>query len=150
MKKIFIALLSIVALFTFTGCQEESVKLSSDEQDIIEEVILSFFQAAENQDIDEYMSFIDKEHDPENYNYTRLRMTEIFSHYKFEYNITDFGIIEADDHHAIVQFKQETRLVEPKDDIFQNTRAQIVMKLNHYEEGWKVYDTSLEYSNPIN
>lgn len=149
MKKILITLLSILTLFTFTGCQEENVKLSPDEQDVIEEVILSVFQAAENQDINEYMTFIDKEHDPQIYFYTQLIMTDVLEKFKFSYVITDFKIIEADDSHAVVHFKQETRLLEGNDEDFEETRAKMVMKLNRYDDGWKIYDTSTEYSEPI-
>jgi PBP1b-binding outer membrane lipoprotein LpoB len=137
----FIYLILTAALFVY-GCSSEK---SKDEQ-AIKDVIYKNIEAGNNEDVDTYISTMDKDY--RNYDRLEEMMNTIFRTYDLKYQVKDIKVIELKDNEAKVQFVQITKKVEgPR---FRDNRIEGIHTLHKTDGQWKIFDTQITKMDYLN
>ncbi len=125
----------LFAALILAGCGSNR---SKDEQEI-KDVIYKNIQAGNDEDVNEYMSTIDKGN--KNYEHMEQMMNTIYSTYDLNYQIKDLKVTELNENEAKVQFVQITKKI--KGPMFRDNRIEGVHTMRKTDGKWKIYDTKI-------
>lgn len=139
MKYIYLFLTAVLFLY---GCSSDK---SKDEQ-AIKDVIYKNIEAGNNEDVDAYISTMDKDY--RNYDRLEEMMNTIFRTYDLKYQVRDIKVIELKDNEAKVQFVQITKKVEGP--TFRDNRIEGIHTLHKTDGQWKIYDTQITKMDYLN
>lgn len=118
--------------------QQEVEKSLTDEEQILQ-VVKENLHAANNEDIDVYMTALHVESPL--YHSTKETMLEIFKIYDLEYTFDEIEVMEVTGNMGKVRFVQTSIKINGPE--FNDNQAEGIHTMRKYDGEWKIYDTEL-------
>ena len=138
-----IAGIGLIGTVGLAGCSGSDG--GGEEESAVRDVIQRQEEALENNDLDRYMETMHPESPI--YDRTRSATAQLLQNYDLRLDI-EINSVSIDGDTATAETTQETR-IEESDPSFQENRAEITHELRTYEGEWRVYNSSIDSTEPL-
>jgi len=136
---LFVVYVSIaMTIFTFVPSINKTTETHYDIEFEVIELLENNIQALESENIDEYMSMLNRDDDEQ----TQQMLIEIFENFDLAYEMSDYEFLSISEKEIKVRITQTTTLV--KGENFRDNESIIIHTLREQKAKWKFFESEVE------